>query len=64
VHRFIIFFLLVHSLGWSFEFRSFCDGKDLPSGVEVLFYLGFGGGFDCAGGREEKNIFGAIILST
>jgi hypothetical protein len=52
------------SLGWSYKFGYFCDGKELYGGVEVLFFLGFGGGFVGAGGGEEKSFFGAIVLST
>jgi hypothetical protein len=44
------------SMGWSYKFGYFCDGKELYGGVEVLFSLGFGGGFVAAGGGEEKKL--------
>jgi hypothetical protein len=52
LHRSLCF----HSLGWSYKIGYFCDGKKLYCGVEVLFSLGFGGGFDGAGGGEEKKL--------
>jgi hypothetical protein len=43
-------------MGWPSEFGSVCDGKELSGGVEVLFYLDFGGGFDGAVGGEKKKL--------
>ncbi|XP_062148491.1 uncharacterized protein LOC133857298 isoform X1 [Alnus glutinosa] len=51
-------------MGWPSEFGSVCDGKELSGGVEVLFYLDFGGGFDGVVGGEKKKLLRWIVLST